>query len=494
VRKFTRRNRWLVVGAASTLAALTLGLVGTTLFALRAARRAEEARAAQRAALDSAAEARAAEVRARVQAEKAIAVRDLFLDTLREAQPFRARGRPVTVVEALRAADQRMRGVGLDDPELAYFVRDTQAHIHASLGEHDVALDHARAAVQAAQDFAGLTGGECLAARITLGLILGDRGDTEGARRELQAVVEDAGLDGPGLIPRTEVFAFQALGHLGRLARDQGDPRQAWELSERALVGLRRFAEDRPELLAAELLNCSGHCMLLGLHDRELETAEEAYALARAIGLERFNFPLDFGSQYANALDDNGRAEEAIALYEEVLRQSLDLYPPDYRPALVLRSNLALSQQRVGRVDEALENLFAAFEGLRPTQGPPEYDALIVAHALVGTLARAGREGQALDWLDQNLAELPDNYYGGILRLLRGELLAAVGAHEEALEALALAFAEQAEVLPVGNAHLVDALRALVLVATALSLDQDQARYAALLDEHLAAQADSRHP
>ncbi len=489
LQKFTRRNRWLVVGAASTLAALTLGLVGTTLFALRAARRADEAEAAQTAGLDSAAEARAAEDQARLQAEKAIAVRDLFLDTLRQAQPSRARGHPVTVVEALRAADQRMRRAGLDDPQLTYFVRDTQAHIHASLEEYEVALDHARAALEAAQAFAGPASGECLAARVTLAAILSDRGDDHGARREFQAIVEAAGLEGPEPAPGTRVLAFEALGHLGLLARDEGDPRQALELSEQALVGLRRFAQDRPELLAAELLNCSGHCMLLGLHERELETAEEAYSRARALGLERFNFPLAFGSQYANALDDNGRVDEAIALYEEVLRQSQDWYPPDHRPTLMVRSNLALAQQRVGRLDQALENLFSAFEGLRPTDGPPQNDALIVAHALVGTLARAGREEQALDWLDRNLAEVPDDYYGGILGLLRGELLAAVGAHEEALDSLSTAFAKQSERLPVGNAHLVDALKALVVTCTALGLDSDQARYSALLEEHLAAQA-----
>ena len=88
LRKFTRRHRALVGGAAATLAALVVGLVATGYFMF---------------------EARAERDRAEQEATKAVAINDFLQETLGSANPYEGTGREVSVLDALGVANQKIR-------------------------------------------------------------------------------------------------------------------------------------------------------------------------------------------------------------------------------------------------------------------------------------------------------------------------------------------------------------------------------------------------
>jgi len=501
LRKFTRRNRRLVAGTASTLLALAIGLVGTVTLAVRAERRTEQALAAKDVALRSGreaqqaeeraraaeAQARAAEQDARKQAEIALAVRDLFLRVLDSARPSRSHGREVTVLEAVAAAEEQIDAVSLGDPEVEYSIQSLLGFVLSSLGDLQGAVEHTAAAVDLARERFGTRSEEYRNSLTTLAVVRDNAGDDDGVLEMFREVLAGCTLVDPEGERVPDLQDYIAYGKLGNAEHDAGHFQRAAEISERAVAGLRNYAAEAPLSLALELFRLSTHYMFLGDRSRELANAEEAFLLARDSGFENFIWPLLLYEQYANALDDIGRPEEAIDLYEEAIVKSTAWYGSASRETAGLEQNLAITLLRTGHVERARELLLPAYEQLRISFGPSSANALLVLRSILLTYAVSDRLDEGLMWLEPHLPEIPDVFNGWLVQLVRGQMMTGLGLHEQALEILQPTFEKVAQSLPRGNEHLLDALEALAVSCEALGRTADAERYRDLRRMHLAA-------
>lgn len=127
LRKFAKRNKALVAGVAAAFVALALGAAVSLWQAVRATRAAETARK---------------------EAAKAVAVNEFLDEMLRAASPKNARGREVTVREAVDAAAKKVDGGSLaSQPDVEAAVRQTLGGTYFDLGLYPEAEAQARAAV-----------------------------------------------------------------------------------------------------------------------------------------------------------------------------------------------------------------------------------------------------------------------------------------------------------------------------------------------------------
>ena len=494
-RKFARRNRFLVAGLSSTVVALVLGLIGTAIFAVRAGARATEAedsrleaqryaaemRAAEAEERQAADEAIAARAEARMQADTADAVQNLFLRVLDAARPVRSQGRAVTVREALAVATGEIEGAAFEDPRVEFSILMTLAHLHGLLEDYSTAVDHARAAIRVTDEKIGRESEGYREARVWLAVLYDSMGEHRLAEGLYREVVDASGLSKPGA--EVDLYAYVALGHLGKQAHMAGDFERAIELSRQSIAGLREYVEVDPVALTWELHRLSRHYMMVGEHELELEAAREAHELAVEIGFEEFTTPLEIPTQLANALDDNGRAEEAIPLYEQTLAQAEQWYG-ETDDVLMMRFNLALAQLGAGLTDEALANLHHSFERMRALSPTTNEGLLLVVKGMLDAHGAAGRFEEGLIWMDEQALEIPDVFLGALVRMTRGALLFEVGAYEESFESTRTGFELASQSLPVGHQHLIDGLIVLTYACDRLGRTADLEHYTQLLERH----------
>lgn len=183
---------------------------------------------------------------------------------------------------------------------------------------------------------------------------------------------------------------------LGVLTLDRGDPEAALPLLERAAV----LAPATPRIAYHR-----GNA-LLALH--RLVEAEACFraALASAPG---FTPALN---NLGNALRAMDRDAEAVACYRTVLARE-----PGHAPALY---NMGLALRRLGRFEEAAASLRRVLSARVPAAQAQKL--IEVRETLIGSLADAGCDDEALATARGLLAERPDNLparFGASLLLLR---------------------------------------------------------------------------
>lgn len=501
LRKFTRRNRWIVAGTLSTFLALVAGLVGTASAAERANGRAEQATLAREHALQSGADARAAEERALTSSERAraaerealsqarlaLAVRDLLLRVLNSARPSRAQGREITVAEAVAAADREVSAIALGDPQVELEILLTLTNVHSSLNEFERAVEQSNAAVALAREQFGEGSLQLRRALRQLGNLYASINSMGNSERALREVLAGTAFGDPTGERELDVHDYVALGHLSAKPHRDGDFELAIEMSERSVAGLRGFGDEVTADLAVQLRRLSGHYMFTGDRERELLCAEEAYERAVEFGVRRFGRPLLVYEQYANALDDSGRSLEAVEIYRETLDICREWYGVEHHETWMLQFNLALALSRIGEPEEALLLLEQSFRGLRRTYGPSHRETMLILRGILTTYAESGQFEEGLVWSDPYVDEISDEFYGWLTLLVRGQMLLELGLFEDALEALEPTYPKVARSLPLGHSHLTDALRAIVASHEGLGQAAQAQRYRDLLEQHAAA-------
>lgn len=174
-----------------------------------------------------------------------------------------------------------------------------------------------------------------------------------------------------------------AFVELGRYYGLMGEPGLAKATFER---WTRAHPDDAEMLLDAglALFDAADYGSALEFFDRAIEVADESGSSADGDGDpgEQRNGARTFR---ANALDMLGRYEEAVAVYEEVIREA-----PDWWEA---HANLGICHARNGRNEEAE----AAFRrGLEACPGSPEIRDELAAHLLARGGDDAVREALAL--------------------------------------------------------------------------------------------------
>ena len=224
LRKFAKRHRSLIVGAAAVAAALVLGAVVSVLFAVGQSR----ARAdAEHAGL--VAEAR--RVEAERQASIAAAVNQFLNEDLLAAADPAAEGREVTVLEVLDLASEELRDRFPDEPLVRASLHSTIGGTYLKLGELENAEPHLTEALALRREQLGAEHQDTLESMDRLARYLRLVGEEDQAESLYSQVLETRRrLLGPS--DRLTVAAMQNLGSLyrvrGRTQKPARSSRRRW--------------------------------------------------------------------------------------------------------------------------------------------------------------------------------------------------------------------------------------------------------------------------
>jgi serine/threonine protein kinase len=386
-RKFLRRNKAGVAASAAMVLLLIAGIAATTWQAVRATR----AQRATRAALLVADQERKQAQDARASAE---AVNEFLTnDMLRSADPAEARGRKVTVVEALDAAANRVGSKFKDRPLLEAAVRDTLGSTYDALGEPSLGLPHAQRAFDQRRQLLGQDHPDTLRAMNTLvGVLL-----SAGKLREAEPLAHQAAdrarrLFGPG-----DRVTLSALANLGALLQMQSNATEAERVYRDAADAARKSLGDEDGATLAAL-----HNLASALQNQR--RSAEAEALFRQLLVVQHQVlgddhpdTVNTKTNLAMTLLDQGKLDESERLCRETLAANRRLLGDD-RPRTVLSMrNLAAVLETRGQLDEAEKLYRDALSATRRVLGEDHLETFGAMNNLASVLKKQGQIEQAIE-------------------------------------------------------------------------------------------------
>lgn len=407
-RKFVQRHRPLVVGAAATLVALVLGLVGTSVGLSRAKsalvrareaealaiRRAEEADAARR---QTDAEKRKAEQqrqRAQAEAEKARAVTN-FLTTglLYRLEPGRGGAPEITMREALDQAAARVGPDFATQPAIEAALQSAIGSMYDSLGHYSEAEKHLRRAIQRAVDAGADARMERIVGLTNLCVTLQHQGrSAEAVAASQEALKLWRAVPAEGA---QRLFEAALLENLAGAQFEAGKPEAALKNAEAAIRLRREWVSVKDRGLAESLSGLSKLLERAGdVHGSE-HAARESLAIFESIG-EGESYGAALAMEHlAGACIAQGRYADA----ESPCRRGLELLRnvhvrPHVNVAKAL-SRLVEVLYYTGRLAEAETHIRAAV-AIQEAVLPPDHPSLgqsLTTLALI--LSGQGRANEA---------------------------------------------------------------------------------------------------
>lgn len=410
------------------------------------------------AALVSASQARdalAGETRARMRAERVLALHERILSAYR---PRNALGREVDVRavldDALAACERELA----DDPRALAEMLGVLAVTRTELGDLARARElFERALVLAPERDDGGVRASLRSSFAYALLLLGER---DGARRELDLALP---------VLRSDASARAELGlalyRASELERLSGAPVAARARLDECLA----LCGDERTVLRARALEQLG---AIAYRERDLARAEELHRAALAIGTERLPelHPAlaSLENSLAGDLFDRGRVAEAREHWERALAVFERVLDPGHPDLATVLGNLALARERTGDREGAIAMHERALAARRAALGDahPRVAATLrnLAHARLGVkdLVRAEADAREAIAVDARACALPgaacdgadlgqDHLTLGIVLRERRELAGAEAAARESVQRLRAA-------LPEGHADLAQPL------------------------------------
>jgi serine/threonine protein kinase/tetratricopeptide (TPR) repeat protein len=392
--KFVRRHRLAVTAIVVVLLTLLLGIIGTTLGLLEAARQRDAARLAR----DS----------AEREAAKAQTISQFLQDTLSSASPSEGLGREATVLDVLDIAVRRAGASFADQPEVEAAVQQTIGQIYLELGQYDKAERWLTSALTIRETLLGREHeevGETLASLGTLALFWKNDPNTA------DALLREALMIQRGLLGEEHLDVAESLGKLALVQTVVGDHEEAARLAREALEIERKVTgKERPTTLAslATLEHYTGDYEASEAHfrealeivrdksgDRDLElsgvlsnlgsllhdmgddrAAEGLFRESVAILRERVgDAHIAVSATSANVamtLVSQGRDDESQRLYEEAIAQFPEVLTRELHHYAQRRIAYGILMTRRGRYEEAEQHLRAGLEFFRARLAPDD--------------------------------------------------------------------------------------------------------------------------
>ena len=365
VRKFVRRHRSGVVAGTVALAAILLGIAGTTTGMIRAV---------------------SAERRARLEAETARQVSGFLVGLFEVADPDQARGNTITAREILDAGSERIGRELVAQPQTQARLLGTMGTVYRKLGLYEEAEPKLQRALELRRASPGAPVAELAAA-------LGDLADLyldQARYQEAEAAITEALplLDDSAGAGRLQLAS--RLTDLGSVYRRQGRFDEADPLYRRALD--LRLAElgDRSTEVAASYNSLA----ILSWNRGRFDEAERLYTQALAIweaaygqdhadvakGLNNLALLYHHQKRYDRA---EAMYTRAVGIYERILGAE----HPRLATAI---NNLALVVHEQGRLDEA-EPLYRRALAIREKVLGPEHPDVAQTLNNIGNLQRDRR-------------------------------------------------------------------------------------------------------
>ena len=162
---------------------------------------------------------------------------------------------------------------------------------------------------------------------------------------------------------------------------------------------------DHPDTLASRN-SLAGACRDAGRLDKAIALYEQILEDSiRVLGLDH---PRTLTSRFnlAGAYRASGRLEEAITLYEQVFSGRSRVLGPDHRSTLTARDDLADTYWEAGRFDEAITLKKQILDDAMRIMGPDSPGASAARLSLATTYRDAGRLDEAVDVYEQILDDV----------------------------------------------------------------------------------------
>ncbi len=400
LRKFAARNKPVVAGVCVALAALVIGIAGTTAQAVRATRARDRARAAELLAEQRLAEAEMQRAEAQRQAAIAQAVNEFLNDDLLAAADPEQQGRDVTVRAVLDRAAQAIEGRFGDEPLVEAAVRATLGETYHRLGADAAGVELLERAVALYRAQLGEDHLRTLHAMNWLGLTYAVLGRYVEAEDLLLRGVEGRRR----LYGESDGATLAAMNHLALLYERQGRPADEEALLQKTLSLAEAHLKPEDETLQTALVN------LGDLYRRQRRYAEAEPLLVRALEVARrvrgdaHPATLNCMGSLSTLYSDQGRLAEAEPLCLATLEGRRRALGDEHPKTLASMNALAVVYKRQGRFDAAEALYLETLEIKRRVLGPDNPATLVSLNNLGALYATAGRHAEAEPYFVQTLA------------------------------------------------------------------------------------------
>ncbi len=320
LRKFARRNRTLVAGAAGVFLALVLGVVGTSIGLVRARDAARVAEQQKQLALASESDAQAqrrlteaSEQEALRQRETAQQISDFLQQMLASVNPAIAQGRDTALLmDILASASARLHRELDDQPQIAATLHGVIGRTYSSISQFEQAIEH-----------------------LELALMLHRRAEGDESIETAQAA---------GDLARTLIHATQFD--------------RAYPLLLESLTTIRRLRGPNDPLAAQAMAALANHRHLLGAYQEAEHLLREALAIITPLADERDPLRLAITNSLADVLTTRRKFAEALSLLKRLLEIRQQDASPDSPELAQAHANLArVLGELKGGDPEVLEHL-----------------------------------------------------------------------------------------------------------------------------------------
>jgi eukaryotic-like serine/threonine-protein kinase len=388
LRRWSRRHRTMVVGAAAALVAGVIGLSALAAVQAKANNDLREANAATTKAKKATEGALKQSEESRQQAE---AVSTFLAEAFRSPDPS-LDGRQVKVAEVLDRAGAKLDKEFAGSPVTKGALLNALGMTWRGLGLHDRAIGLHSKAATVREAALGLDHPETLKSRSNLAIAYAEAGRTSEAIELFDTLLKhrEAAL-GPQH-PDT-LFSRNALAESYRLA---GRLAEAIALHE-ATLKLREAAlgPQHPDTLKSRR-NLASAYMEVGRLSQAIALLEGTLKLCEAVLGPDHPETLKSRMSLALAYQYSGRLPEAIAMHKATLELQEAKLGPDHPDTLGSRNNLALAYWEVGRLPEAIALHEATLERFESTLGHDHPRTLNSRNNLARAYKAVGRYAEAI--------------------------------------------------------------------------------------------------
>jgi tetratricopeptide (TPR) repeat protein len=369
-----RRQRVWVAATAIVLFALTLGVVASTVFALR-----------ERAARQQAAQ----------QADKAEESLFLLEDVLAQSDPKRESNRDVTLREAVDRTTERLRN------------GDLKSHVKTAESNAQV--------------------------RITLGQIYTNLGEYR-LSRDLFVEAHQIARDALGQTHPIVMTALDQLGQACKVLEEFADAEralfEAYELRHRVLGPEH---EDTIHTLA----KISDLYAAMGKSDQAIEIGEKVLSIRQRIWGKEYQFTLVSMNNLGLLYQDVGRPEDALPLFEAAEGVATRTLGEDHPSTLTYKHNRALACSKLGRWQDALDQFTECLKRERKVLGDNHLGVLRTELGIATVLFGLARHEESRKLSESILERLgstvaSDHSFRGKVLLNLGKCLTSTGDYSHA--------------------------------------------------------------
>lgn len=445
LRKFARRNRAVVVGAAAVFVVLIAATMISSMLLVRALRaeqtaslrlnEATEARRAVEAALER-------EHDERTEAERQQRIAELVTtfftdDLLAQADPEQQPDRELSLREVLDRASQRIEGRFVDLPLVEAQIRLTIGRTYRGLGHYDAAEEHFQRLLDLRRQQLGEFAEQTLVAMIEIAYLLGKQGRYEESaelyRETLALQREHLGDEHP--------HTLTTMNNLAGSYINQSRFADAEPLMRDVVAARRRVLGTEHWRTAASINNLGALHIGMGHYDEAEELFLEALDIRERLrGPEHFE-TLQTVNNLAALYSQTDRLADAIELFEHVVEVKRRTFGEDHPETLFSKCNLGARYAQDEQFDDAEQLLHDVLTTSRATLGDAHPTTLLAGQRLAAVFGNTQRCEDAEALLADvivlyDASQMSRHTYKGAALRERGECLTQLDRFEEAEQCL----------------------------------------------------------